>query len=202
MKKNLITILWCSFFFVAMSTSQATLVQLFKSTTSSTFGMGTTETRETHFQALNSVNVSQLAAEIDPSGTAQIRWRIFNSNASGSFLTTIFDSGTLTISDVGMSTYTTNIPAVSLAQSNFYILSMQRVNGNAITMRRYNESTQGLSFTTTDGNFLVIDGKANNNGNSILPSFSMNVGASNPVPEPGTYLLLTFGLTALFIRRK
>ena len=50
-------------------------------------------------------------------------------------------------------------------------------------MRRYNESVQGLPFTTSDGNFKVTGGAVGTNfNNPILLAFSVTV---NPEPIPG-----------------
>jgi hypothetical protein len=159
------------------------------------FSMNPDETRETIFQVLNSVTLTLIGAEIDPaSSSAQFRWRIFNSDSSFVFGSSIFDT-TLTYTDVGMATYNTAL-SVALTSGNFYILSLQTVGGSA-GMQRYNDTAQGLPFVTSDGNFSVRDGRSGGGeGNTVLPAFSVSTGQA-AVPEPASLALLAAGLAVL-----
>ena len=166
-------------------------------TTVGTFQMNSNSTRETLFQALNNVTLTQFGALIDPnSSSTQFRWRIFNSDASFTFEEVISDQ-TVSFTDVGLTTYDT-VVNTSLVSSNYYILSLQPIDDIAL-MSRFNEADQGLPFITADGNFSVIDGAANGfAGNTILPSFSVD---TDVIPEPSTMFLLVTSLAGLGLLR-
>ncbi len=67
---------------------------------------------------------------------------------------------------------------------------MKALNG-ATTITGSSESTQGLSFITSDNKFRVIDGGRNGNFNSdFLASFSVSSDlVTGSVPEPSNLLL-------------
>lgn len=166
------------------------------------FGMGVTETRQTHFEALNNVTLTQLGAEIDPGrDNEDVRWTIYNSDSGKTFGTQvfsqIFDLGT----DVGLTTYDSGL-SVSLS-AGFYILEMQALGGPTIMMERYNEADQGLPFVTSDGNFRVTDGAGNFTfSNSILPAFSLSTDSVVAVPAPVSAPLFAAMFGAFLILRR
>jgi len=165
--------------------------------------MGVTKTRQTDFDALNIVTLTQLGAEIDPGwDNENVRWTIYYSDSGKTFGTQvfsqIFDLGTnvgLTINDSGLS--------VSLS-AGFYILEMQALGGPTIMMERYNEADQGLAFVTSDGNFRVTDGAGNFTfTNAILPAFSLSRDSVIAGPAGATAPLFAalFGALVLLRRR-
>lgn len=166
------------------------------------FGMGVTETRQTHFEALNNVTLTQLGAEIDPGrDNENVRWTIYNSDSGKTFGTQvfsqIFDLGT----DVGLTTYDSGVN-LSLS-AGFYILEMQAQGGPTIMMERYNEADQGLPFVTSDGNFRVTDGAGNFTfTNTILPAFSLSTDSVIAVPAPAAAPLFAALFGALVILRR
>jgi len=70
------------------------------------FGMGVTETRQTHFEALNNVMLTQLGAEIDPGqDNENVRWTIYRSDSGKTFGTQVFSQIFNLGTDVGLTTY-------------------------------------------------------------------------------------------------
>ena len=184
---------------------QAAMIPFFiPGTSTSTFGMGSNEQRVTLFKTLSPVTLTQLGAEIDPvSSSAFFSWQILNSDATATLGSEVFDSGSFSLSDVGMATYNTSVN-VSLNTNSYYLLRLTPALGGT-RMQRYNEVNQGIPFTTTDSNFSVVNGyhsfsSGDPQGNTILPSFSVSTTVSeNPplIPEPTTGVLALMGLLIL-----
>lgn len=182
---------------VGVSTLSGAAIPFFvPGTQTGPFDMQSNETRETLFQVLNSVVLTQVGAEINPaSSSAQFRWRIFDSDSSFTFGSSILDT-TATYADIGMATYNTSVN-VPLTGGDYYILSLQTVAVSAV-MQRYEEWQQGLPLLTSDANFSVIDGQAAGGGNSILPAFSVTAGEGEAaIPEPGSLALVIAGVAVL-----
>ena len=71
--------------------------------------------------------------------------------------------------------------------TGFYILELAVID-QFLSMRGLNETNQGVPFVTTDGNFRVLDGGANENfANTLLPAFSVS---TTVVPLPAALPLL------------
>ena len=166
------------------------------------FGMGVTETRQTHFEALNNVMLTQLGAEIDPGqDNENVRWTIYSSDSGKTFGTQVFSQIFNLGTDVGLTTYDSGLN-LSLS-AGFYILEMQAQGGPTIMMERYNEAAQGLPFVTSDGNFRVTDGAGNFVfSNSILPAFSLSTDSVVAVPAPAAAPLVAALFVALVILRR
>ena len=169
-----------------------------------TFSMNSPEARQTLLEVLNPVTITGVGAEIDPSSSGNLfEWRLYSASStsgSGDSLGgALFASTGVSFTDVGLQVYD---HAVSWSVApGFYVLELfSLANNGSVPMRTYSESGQGLPFTTTDGNFNVLDGFANGSmqgslqGNSILPAFSVAVGSAQPAPEPASLLLLGAGL--------
>ncbi len=159
--------------------------------TTTTFDTFVPERRQTHFEVLNNVTLTELGALIDPSVDNQnIRWRVIQSDSAAAFGTELFSQET-TLGDLGFQTYDLSLN-LALA-TGFYILELAAID-QFLSMRGLNETNQGVPFVTTDGNFRVLDGGANENfANVLLPAFSVSTTA---VPLPAALPLLGTGLAA------
>lgn len=167
----------------------------------SSFEMQPGETRETYFQALFDVTLTQLGALIDPaSSSTSYSWRLYESDGSKNFGSQLLNTSAQ-FTDAGLDTYDTAVN-VSLMAGSYYIL--QLLAPSATTM---GVSTLAAPFTA--GDFLVIDGGANGPPNSFdnqfLPTFSVasrRTNAPGIIPEPASLALLVSGLACLLAFRR
>lgn len=182
------------------TTSHAGLISFVNGPSVGPFNMGSSESRETLFEVLNDVTLTQLGALIDPSVDNQfVRWSIFNSDINFTFGSQLFTQVTDLGNDFGMSIY--DLSVNQMLSTGFYILSLETLGLN-LAMERFNENAQNLSFVTSDSNFRIIDGAANNGaGNSILPSFSVTTGSLRSVPEPSTLAIFALSIVGLVSRK-
>lgn len=185
---------WASFgrsivLLLAMGSAVQAAETAFTSATPAFGAFFANERRQTHFQALQDVTLSALGAEGDPAG-GDFSWRILNSDALGSFGSTLIEIP-ITLGDQGLGVYDTPVN-VDLTGGNYYYLEFQNDNVFTATIRQDSESESGLPFTTSDGRFFVIDGKANEVSNTLLPGFSVTV-----APEPSSPLLSAAALAAI-----
>jgi cysteine-rich repeat protein len=184
-------------------------VPLFVDLATPTSEMVDGEKRETLFQSLVNARLVALSALLDPGAvTDQFRWRIYESNASGSFGSLIFDT-TAAYGDLGEATYPRAM-SLNVNKGDYYILSLESIqtgaNKNRIQLEK--EGDQGLPFTTMDGQFVVLDGGANGSfSDTFLPAFGItSEGSPKLVPTLGPVAVLLLGsclavIGALSIRR-
>ncbi len=198
MKKFLLTAGLC----LAASLSNAASIDLFQSGTSTTdFGMGSVETRETIIDVNSAVTLTELGAEIDPNGDISFRWNIWTSNLSAAEISNVFTTD-FSVTDVGMAVYDTSVN-VSLAVGR-YIIQLENLGISGSRMARYNEFNQDLPFDVDGGAITVLNGSANNSANNtILPAISISTGpVTPPIPLPASSLLLGAGIFAFGAMRR
>lgn len=192
----------------AQGASAASVTLFDNSVVPGSFSMLVPEGRQTLFEVLNPVHITQLGATIDPaSDTQAFDWRIYASTAGAAVGTAVFTQTGNTFTDIGLATYDTAV-AVSL-DPGYYILELFVASAGNVTMARYNEAGQGLPRVTSDGNFRVLNGYSTPNniaglealgGSTILPAFSVTTGT--PVPLPAPVLLIPAAFAILGRRRR
>ena len=157
-------------------------------------------TRETHVQALNDVTLTELGVRLDPvTVNAQLEWKVVESDVLKIPGTILYDTGTIGITDLGLQDYDTPV-SVALTGGDYYILSLKVVSGT-VDMVRFDESGQGLPFTTTDSSFLITDGGSNVlffgaggfDVQNFLPAFSVSTVLAPPALAAGAVGLALLG---------
>jgi len=183
----------------ARNPSQAATEPLYvPGTQNGTISMVHNESRQTLVKTLGEVDLTQLGAGLDPTGTDSFRWQIYLSDASGSLGPSVYDVQVL-FPDLGSGNYNTAI-SIHFGANTYLIVELQNTSGSATSMARYPKDTQGLPFVTGGGNFQVLDGAANYSfADPNLPSFSIS---ATPVPEPETAVLLALGSIGLASARR
>lgn len=171
----------------------------------STLNISPAQSRQTLFEVVNPVTLTELGAYIDPASSSQaFDWRIYASTAVGAVGAAVFEQLGNSFIDNGFGTYDTAV-SVTL-DPGYYLLELYIAAGGSVTMRRFDDSQQGgYPLTTTDGNFRVIDGYATLNNplfvpgvvsaNGVLPAFSVTAAA--PVPLPAPVILLGAALALM-----
>jgi len=164
-----------------------------------------TAKRSTYLEVLNPVSVSALGAEINPSSSSeQFLWEVFESDEFKTLGTNYYSLG-VSFTDVGMGIYDTATSGLMLSEG-YYILSLKGDGAEMPSNADYNHTP--FPFTTSDGNFLVIDAAAGLGelpsslawGNVLVPSFSIS---ASVVPIPAAVYLFASGLGLLgWMRRK
>jgi hypothetical protein len=183
----------------AVDQALAAPIALFKTGGALGSGISAGDRRETRFEALLDVTLTEVAADlsIPVSPASKGRFEIFNSNSIGAFGSEVFDSGPLSFSPSSLITTYGVGTSVSLSAGAFYILAFSVVEG-AIAITGRAESTQGLPFVTPEGYFRVIDGMRLGGSSSFLPAFSV---AASTVPEPASMTLLMLGVVGTAMRK-
>jgi hypothetical protein len=167
-------------------------------------------TRETHFRALDDVQLVQIGVLFDPldDEAITVRWHIHASNVNKQLLGPVFSSSDIVFADAGLKQYNTGV-SFALEQDEYYVLAMELVAGS-FEMPEFHENDQNLPFITSDGNFQVGDGGVNGHAlyqlsssntsgnwpNVVLPAFSVTI------PEPASITLIACSAGLVMRRRR